>query len=123
MELKGFDEFKDYLESLNKGYSVNVKRFVGKIASKTSKIARDSTPVKTGRTRRSWKIKNLSSGSITSITVYNTSPVSHLLEDGHVIKDKNGQVKGFKAGEHMLKSALKEVKEGLEDDFMKEFFK
>ncbi len=109
---------------MDKGYSVNVKRFAGKIASKVSKMARDSTPVKTGRTKRSWKTKRASSsGRTTTITVYNTSPISHLLEDGHVIKDKNGQVKGFKNGNHMLKSALREVYEGLEDDFMEEFFK
>ena len=124
IELKGFDEFREYLESLDKDFNVNAKRFISKIARKTIKIAQDSTPVKTSRTRRSWKTKKVStSGKDINITVYNTSPVVHLLEDGHVIKDKNGQVKGFKNGEHMLKSALKEVEENLEEDFEKEFFK
>lgn len=92
------------------------------MGNKVMKIARNNTPVKTGRSKRSWKLdRAISKGKDVQARIYNPSPVIHLIEDGHLKKDKNGNILGFQQGEHMLKNAIREVYENLEDDFEKEF--
>lgn len=100
-----------------------MKKFSSSIARKVLKGAKDKTPVRTGKLKRKWKIdKSKVSTREVQTRVKNTSSHAHLVEDGHIKKDKNKKIIGFQQGEHMLKNSIKEVEENLEDDFNKEFF-
>ena len=100
-----------------------MKKFSNSIARKVLKGAKDKTPVRTGKLKRKWKIdkSKVSTKEVRTI-VKNTSPYAHLVEDGHIKKDKNKKIIGFKQGEHMLKNSIKEVEDNLEDYYNKEFF-
>lgn len=100
-----------------------MKKFSSSIARKVLKGAKDKTPVKTGKLKRKWKIdKSKVSTKEVQIIVKNTSPYAHLVEDGHIKKDKNKKIIGFKPGEHMLKNAIRDVEDNLQEYFDKEFF-
>lgn len=100
-----------------------MKKFSNSIARKVLKGAKDKTPVRTGKLKRNWKIdKSKVSTKEVQTIVKNTSPHAHLVEDGHIKKNKNKKIVGFQQGEHMLKNSIKEVEDNLEDYFNKEFF-
>ncbi len=83
----------------------------------------ENSPFKTGKLKRSWKIQKVKNKSGTiSIAVRNTAPYAHLVEDGHIKKNRNKKITGFKAGEHMLKNAIREVESNIDNYFDKEFF-
>lgn len=100
-----------------------MKKFSNSIARKVLKGAKDKTPVRTGKLKRKWKIdkSKVSTGEVQT-RVKNTSSHGHLVEDGHLKKDKNKKIIGFQQGEHMLKNSIKEVEDNLEDYYNKEFF-
>ncbi len=100
-----------------------MKKFSNNVAKKVLKSAKDNTPVKTGKLKRKWKIdKSKVSTKQVQTIVKNTSPYAHLVEDGHIKKDKNKKIIGFQQGEHMLKNSIKEIEDNLEHYFNKEFF-
>ncbi|HJD00296.1 MAG TPA: HK97 gp10 family phage protein, partial [Candidatus Dwaynia gallinarum] len=96
MEIEGFEEFEAYLEELQKNFPSKMKKFSNSISRKVLKGAKDKTPVKTGKLKRKWKIdkSKVSTKEVRTI-VKNTSPYAHLVEDGHIKKDKNKKIIGF----------------------------
>ena len=101
-----------------------MRSFSNKISRRILKIAKDNTPIQTGKMSKKWKIEKgkIGKGEV-QIIIRNTSPYAHLIEDGHVQKDKNNKIVGFVQGNHMLKGAVREVEDELENYFNKEFFK
>jgi len=54
-----------------------------------------------------------------SIRAYGSGPHTHLLNNGHIIKDKNGVEHGFKTGEHFFEEAEQKFKDEYYDDVEK----
>ena len=100
-----------------------MKKFSNSIARKVLKGAKDKTPVRTGKLKRKWKIdKSKVSTREVQTRVKNTSSHAHLVEDGHLKKDKNKKIIWFKQGEHMMKNSIRDVENNLQEYFDKEFF-
>ena len=88
------------LDRILSDYDEKVQRVansaITRIARESVKMLKDTSPKKTGKYAQGWAIKKngLSvSGNIVSIVLYNKTdgPLTHLLENGHVIRNKKGE--------------------------------
>lgn len=87
----------DQMEKILNGYSVEVKRATNNSIDVVAKQAvsklKNSSPRKSGSYARGWGIKReRGSGGINTVTVHNKTnyQLTHLLENGHVIRNKKG---------------------------------
>ena len=82
---------EDTQEALTRGYRV--------VAKNTPQKLKNNSPAKTGDYRKGWKSKTSKDGVI----VYNaTAPhLTHLLENGHIVKNKKGEFGRAPAKKHI----------------------
>lgn len=87
----------DQMEKILNDYSVEVKRATNNSIDVVAKQAvsklKNSSPRKSGSYARGWGIKReRGSGGINTVTVHNKTnyQLTHLLENGHVIRNKKG---------------------------------
>ncbi len=111
-EFRGLDEFeRDLVRVITEKYPNEAKAFMRKQVNDVKTQAKRDTPDDTGFTKRHWKTatkgKRGASANFIESTVTNNAQLSHLLENGHAIKnEKNGPVLGFVPGVHMLEKAV-----------------
>jgi len=100
-EINGLTRFEqDLIRTINQRYPNEAKKFM-----------RQHTPKDTGYTRGHWKVSTKGKRTVTAnfieSKVTNNAELSHLLENGHKIKNEpNGPVFGFVPGYHMLENAV-----------------
>lgn len=99
------------------------KKFVRKegqkLKTKTRKKARSKVKKRTGnylKGIKNGKVYKYSGNGGTSIRVYSGKPAyhAHLIEYGHIIKNKSGEEVGFAPGYHVFQEAA--------DEFQPEFY-
>jgi len=99
---------------LAKKYPNETKKFLQKQGNKlkgvAKKIAKSKVKVKTGNYMRGFKRGRYYkyNGEDDCIRVYNYMPHAHLIEKGHIIKDRTGKEHGFKKGYFVLEQAHKD---------------
>lgn len=110
-ELDGLE--KEVLK-LAKKYHKETKKFLQKQGNKlkgvAKKIAKSKVKIKTGNYMRGFKRGRYYkyNGEDDCIRVYNYMPHAHLIEKGHIIKDRTGKEHGFKKGYFVLEQAHKD---------------
>ena len=112
---------------LARKYPKEAKKFLqkqgNKLKAKAKKKAKSKVKVKTGNYLKGFKRGKVYKykGEEDTVRVYNSMPHAHLIENGHIIKDKTGKEHGFKKGEFILEEAQKEFQEEFikaTDDFI-----
>lgn len=84
------------VEKILDEYSVEVKRATNNSMDVVAKEAvsklRNTSPRRTGAYARGWKLKReRGSGGINTVTVHNrVYQLTHLLENGHIVRNKKG---------------------------------
>ena len=82
------------LEQYGRKADEAVEKSAKRAGRDTAKDLKNTSPKRTGAYASSWSTKvTRSSGKLVSVTVYNKdhSQLTHLLENGHVIKNKKGE--------------------------------
>lgn len=106
---------------LAKKYPKETKKFLqsqgNKLKARVKKKAKSKLKEKSGN-----YIKGFKRGKVyrynqeeDTVRVYNNMPHAHLIEYGHIIKDKTGKEHGFKKGDRILEEARAEF----QDEFVK----
>ena len=117
-ELDGLE--KEVLKHAKK-YPKETKKFLQKQGNKlkgvAKKIAKSKVKIKTGNYMKGFKRGRYYkwNGEDDCIRVYNYMPHAHLIEKGHIIKDRTGKEHGFKKGYFVLEQAHKDYY----DEFVK----
>lgn len=117
-ELDGLE--KEVLK-LAKKYPKETKKFLQKQGNKlkgvAKKIAKSKVKIQTGNYMKGFKRGRYYkwNGEDDCIRVYNYMPHAHLIEKGHIIKDRTGKEHGFKKGYFVLEQAHKDYY----DEFVK----
>lgn len=123
---KGLEVGKQLSEILNDfGHSLDdtVKKEINATAKEAVDKLRNTSPKNTGDYARGWRSKRQTDGSV---VIHNATDyqLTHLLENGHVIKNKKGtygRVNGIKhiepveqwANEEVVQRIEKKIEEGL----------
>ena len=90
----------DYEEDVQRAANDAIKS----VSKETVSRLKSTSPKRTGKYARGWSLKSMGShGSIVDIVVYNRTSwrLTHLLNNGHVIRNKSG-VYGRKAGDNHI---------------------
>ena len=88
------DDITRIVEQYGRQAREAVEKAVRKTGRETAKDLRNTSPKRTGAYASSWTTKvTRSSGRLIGVTVYNKEhyQLTHLLENGHVIKNKKGE--------------------------------
>lgn len=109
-EISGLTEFeRDLVRVIEQKYPNEAKAFMRKQANEVKNQAKSDTPEDTGYTKKRWKTatkgKKKASANFIESKVTNDGELSHLLENGHMIKNQYGEF-GFYPGVHMLEKAV-----------------
>jgi hypothetical protein len=122
-DARELDEFtKDLLAMANDlDNGKHSKKFLRKEGSKlrkeTLKAAKSKVKKKTGNLFKGIKRgKPYNYHGDWSIRAYGSGNHTHLLNNGHIIKDRNGVEHGFKEGEHFFEKAQDNFKDEYFDD-------
>lgn len=88
------DDITRIVEQYGRQAREAVEKAVRKTGRETAKDLKNTSPKRTGAYASSWTTKvTRSSGRLVGVTVYNKEhyQLTHLLENGHVIKNKKGE--------------------------------
>ena len=82
-------QMKELLEAIDKDVQESAKRNIQTVAKESVQRLRNTSPRKTGSYSKGWGTKK--QGEM-SVVVYNKTdaPLTHLLENGHIIRNKKG---------------------------------
>lgn len=116
LEVQGLTEMQRNLMRLaRRTLPREVPKVMRKVGSKArtqvAKRARKEVKKRTGNYHKAWKRGKVfkGHGGDTVVRVYNSSPHAHLLEHGHVMKDKNGNDLGkFVPGRKPMQKGMRE---------------
>ena len=91
-------QMKELMDEINKDVQESAKRGIQEVSKESAQKLRNTSPKKTGSYAKGWSTKKVSD---MEIVVYNRTdaPLTHLLENGHVIRNKKGtygRVNGIK---------------------------
>jgi hypothetical protein len=125
---KGMDKFRNDLTVLEKEFPKQAKQMLVRVGNKAKVIvvkkARQLVKEDTGRYHKSIKrgivFKDDATGELT-VRVYSTDPKKHLIEDGHMIVDKNGNEHGFKPGYKVFDKSGQDIEQEFDDILEAEF--
>jgi len=121
-----FDEFEKRILQMASEFKGGkyAKPYLKREAKKLIKIqvekAIELTEVNTGKFISSFRIgKPYVYGGSFAIRGYNNSPHAHLIDQGHIIVDKNGVEHGFKRGVHYVEKAKNQFEAQFYEDTQK----
>ncbi|MGD6845235.1 HK97 gp10 family phage protein [Bacillus infantis] len=119
MEIRGLSDFERRLLALaQKELPREVPKIMRKMGSKArthvARKARRQVKKLTGNYHKGWKRGKVFKAKEDEfvVRVYNSSPHAHLVEHGHIQKDKNGKELGFVKGKHVLEESMGEFESG-----------
>lgn len=124
---KDLEALENEVLRLAKKYPKEVKTFLqkqgNKLKAKAKKKAKSKIKSKNGNYLKKFKRGKVYKYNLEedTVRVYNSAPHAHLIERGHIIKDKIGKEHGFKKGEFILEESQKEFQEEFikaTDDFI-----
>ena len=117
VKFEGLSDFKAKLEEVRARYPFKEEEILLKLGATLKASAKDKTPTGTSKKhlKSQYKLSKVNyEKDGTNITMTNTSPLFHLVEKGHVIKNKKGGPSlGFVPGKHMVETALIELEQTL----------
>lgn len=115
-EIKGLKEFQEKLERLQNEIPDGEEKLLKKAGNELKKNSKNLTPVGTSDKHLKDKYKlskiNYEKDGM-DIKMGNTSPKFHLVENGHKMVTKSGNVVGFVPGQHMVERSFKQLEEEL----------
>lgn len=82
-------QMKDLLDEIDKDVENSAKKNIQQVAKESRQKLRNTSPVKTGSYARGWAVRR--EGDM-DVIVHNKTDyqLTHLLENGHVIRNKKG---------------------------------
>ena len=82
-------QMTELLDEINRDVQESVKKSIDSVSKEAVQKLRNTSPIKTGSYAKGWSKKKQSD---VDVVVYNrtNAPLTHLLENGHVIKNKKG---------------------------------
>ena len=82
-------QMKELLDKVDKEVQQSAKKNIDGVAKESAQKLRNTSPVKTGSYAKGWGVKKL--GDM-DVVVHNRTDyqLTHLLENGHVIRNKKG---------------------------------
>lgn len=121
MKIKGAKELANMMKLVEKNAPGRIEKKLNEIATEVKENTQKKTPEKTGELKKQFKIKRAKkSGSSYKSQVYNNSPISHLIEDGHWLVVNRGPNKYKKIkwvdGFSMLSSSVEEKNEKVQKE-------
>lgn len=87
------DQIAKIFDEYDRDMKRKVNNSVDKVAKESVQKLKDTSPKKTGDYAKGWKIKReRGSNGINDVTIHNATEyrLTHLLENGHVIRNKKG---------------------------------
>ena len=139
-DLFGFDELEKAFNRTIKRYPNEADALLMAQGQAVTKSTKSKTPVKTGKLRRSWRLKKVKvykSGTVRVVRIQSSAPHAHLIEYGHKVYTTGGRkgkvgrynavqrsVRGIKShgnvqGVHMLEESVKEAQQRFDRDAQK----
>lgn len=117
IKFEGIEDLKIRLDAVRSQYPYKEEEILGKLGKTLKASAKSKTP--TGKSKKHLKnqyklskVEYSKDGSF--ITMTNTSPLFHLVEKGHVIKNKKGGPNlGFVPGKHMVETSMMELDQSM----------
>ena len=93
-------QMADILDAVDKEVQQSARKNIDGVAKEAAQKLRNTSPVKTGSYAKGWGTKKLGE---TDVIVYNRTDASltHLLENGHVIRNKKGTYGRAPAHKHI----------------------
>lgn len=82
-------QMKELMEEVNEDVQKSVKKNVQSVAKEAAQKLKNTSPVKTGSYAKGWAVKKQSD---MDVIVHNKTDyqLTHLLENGHIIRNKKG---------------------------------
>jgi len=122
------NEFMADINQVANEFPLESEKRLNKIGNKFKRIIKEKSPdsghVSKRKLNKSWKSKiNGYKGEDLTCDIWSTSPHFHLVDRGHVIKDKKGNVRGFVQGKHFLEATAQEVAANVVPDELEKFQK
>lgn len=124
IELFGVEEWQAEVRKVIKECPEKGAEFLDGQGKKLAKMVKARTPVgPTRKLKKSWRrSKPKQKYDLIQVEVKSTAPHAHLIEYGHVIKNrKDGPELGFIPGKHMLQTSFDEMNSQWEGDLRKWF--
>lgn len=111
IEFQNMDEFLAKLTTISDEYpgtaEKHLRRTGNKLKHELIEASPDSGHDSKKKIKKMWRTKTSGlSGSELEAQVYSKSPHFHLIDRGHVIKDKKGNTHGFVQGKHFLDATV-----------------
>ena len=128
LKFNNLNEFMSDINQVANEFPFESEKRLQKIGNKFKKIVREKSPDSGRATKRklnkSWKSKiDGYKGEDLTCKIWSTSPHFHLVDRGHVLKDKKGKAKGFVQGKHFLEATVQEVAANVVPDELEKFQK
>lgn len=93
-------QMKELLDEVDKEVQTSVRKNIGSVSKESAQKLRNTSPSKSGDYARGWSVKK--QGDMDAVVYNRTMPgLAHLLENGHVVKNKKGTYGRAPAHKHI----------------------